>query len=52
MLLRICAFSFFIAANVLTGEACDKSKCLPTPKHYDELGCKPIKKSGDCCTTR
>lgn len=34
------------------GSDCDVSKCDPIPKHYDELGCKPIKKDGECCTKR
>lgn len=28
---------------------CDLSKCDPIPKHYEELGCEPTKKDGECC---
>lgn len=40
-------FSFF-----RLGSDCDKSECEPIPKHYEELGCVPIKKDGECCTQR
>lgn len=41
-------FSFFR----LGADACDPSKCSPIPIHYEELGCEPIKKDGECCTSR
>lgn len=40
-------FSFF-----RLGSDCDISKCAPTPKHYEELGCESLKKDGDCCPRR
>jgi hypothetical protein len=40
-------FSFF-----RLGSDCDESKCDPNPKHYEELGCEPIKKVGECCPSR
>lgn len=40
-------FSFF-----RLGSDCDVAKCDPIPKHYEELGCEPIKKVGECCPKR
>lgn len=40
-------FSFF-----RLGSDCDESKCDPIPKHYDELGCEPTRKVGECCPKR
>lgn len=31
---------------------CDVSKCEAIPKHYEELGCEPVKKDGECCPKR
>lgn len=54
MLPKISALAFLIAVNVhvLTGEKCDVSQCPSIPKHYEELGCKAVKKAGGCCTSR
>lgn len=31
---------------------CDKVKCPSIPKHYEELGCEPVKTDDDCCPVR
>lgn len=40
-------FSFF-----KLGSDCDVSKCDSIPKHYEEIGCKPVKIDGECCPKR
>lgn len=50
---NFCVVFYFVIATfgffVQSGTACDIKDCPSVPKHYDELGCKPIKKNGDCC---
>ncbi|KAG5679963.1 hypothetical protein PVAND_009498 [Polypedilum vanderplanki] len=41
--------SIFVIFIVGVFGDCDKSKCRSIPIHYDELGCKPVINSGDCC---
>jgi hypothetical protein len=43
---------FAVGMSVDVAARCDVNECPTTPKHYEELGCKPIKKKGDCCTSR
>jgi len=37
-------------AIAVNGESCES--CAAIPKHYDELGCKPIIDEGKCCPSR
>lgn len=37
---------YFIAAD------CDPTKCPAAPKHYVELGCKPVTNDKECCPSR
>lgn len=50
MLNNICLL--VLAVSVTSIDSCDPKSCPSVPKHYEELGCKPIKKSGECCATR
>lgn len=40
-----------ISIATLCHAACDEP-CPPAPKHYSELGCKPVLEEGQCCPKR
>ncbi|XP_055598867.1 kielin/chordin-like protein [Uranotaenia lowii] len=46
------AVVLMLSAVVLCNAAECTEKCSPPPKHYSELGCKPIKDEGHCCPNR
>lgn len=52
MLWKNCVLIFFTVVGIGASQRCDTSKCPTTPKHYEELGCSPIRKSGECCPSR
>ncbi|XP_070496690.1 uncharacterized protein [Chironomus tepperi] len=35
--------------SAVLSDKCDNTKCPVVPKHYEELGCKPIYQQGYCC---
>jgi hypothetical protein len=45
-------FGEFNGLSFLRLGTCDPTKCQQAPKHYEELGCKPIIKEGECCPQR
>jgi hypothetical protein len=45
-------FGGFDGLSFLKFGTCDHSKCAPTPKHYEELGCTPILNRTECCPKR
>ena len=45
-------FSSFNGLSFLRLGTCDSTKCSSIPVHYQELGCKPIIKDGECCPSR
>jgi hypothetical protein len=47
LILQIAFFGVYAAEKV-----CDEKKCPSIPKHYEELGCEPVKNEGDCCASR
>ncbi|CRK94534.1 CLUMA_CG008037, isoform A [Clunio marinus] len=49
MSLKNCVLLFCTLICCVASKSCDKSECPTIPKHYEELGCKPVKQSGDCC---
>lgn len=49
MMLRI--LTVLLVIKLTTCEVCEPEECK-TPKHYEELGCEPVKKKGDCCASR
>lgn len=42
----------FVNSNKLKKSICDTEKCPSIPKHYEELGCEPVKADDDCCARR
>ena len=38
--------------SVVFSDKCENVKCPVVPKHYEELGCKPIFQQGYCCPLR
>lgn len=45
-------FGEFNGLSFLRLGTCVPTKCGHFPKHYEELGCKPIIKDGECCPWR
>lgn len=42
--------AFSATAAKAASQTCDN--CPSIPKHYEELGCTPVKKNGQCCVSR
>ncbi|XP_014218743.1 chordin-like protein 2 [Copidosoma floridanum] len=42
---------FFMVVLTVSSQGCDKSKCKGPIRYYEELGCKPNIKDGECCAS-
>lgn len=40
------------SVNFVFCSDCKDVKCPPTPKHYEEFNCIPMKEEGKCCPTQ